>query len=206
VSGDEMKNAEIKNDKEKININGTPETPEAKKGAEGGAGDGEGTLPAEEADPGVLQKLLSEQTARADDYYNRLVRLQADFENFRRRTRQDMENFYKYASEQLIRALLPVLDNFERALAAEGDTIDSFKAGVEMIYRQLLDVLAAEGLAAIPACGEQFDPVRHEAVLQEESGDYPDNTVIEELRRGYFLKDKVIRPSMVKVARTSQNK
>lgn len=163
---------------------------------------GADAVPAEENDPAVLRQLLAEQTTRAEDYYNRLARLQADFENFRRRTRQEMENFYKYASEQLICALLPVLDNFERALAAEGDSIESFKSGVEMIHRQLMDVLTAEGLAPIPAVGEQFDPARHEAVLQAESEEYPENTVIEELRRGYCLKDKVIRPAMVKVSKS----
>jgi len=150
-----------------------------------------------------LRSQLEEQKARADDYYNRLARVQADYENYRRRTRQEKEEFYKYASEQLIVALLPVLDNFGRALAAEGQSIENFKSGVEMIYRQLQDVLHAEGLAPVPAVGEQFDPVKHEAVLQAESDEHPDNTVIEELQRGYYLKEKVIRPAMVKVAKSS---
>ncbi|MCL6634635.1 MAG: nucleotide exchange factor GrpE [Peptococcaceae bacterium] len=177
-------------------------------GAAGGAAGPaeEGTVPAEETDPAVLRQLLAEQTTRAEEYYNRLVRLQADFENFRRRTRQEMENFRRYASEQLVCALLPVLDNFERALAAGGDSIESFKSGVEMIHRQLKDVLTAEGLEEIRAVGEQFDPARHEAVLQAESAEHPDNTVIEELRRGYCLKDKVIRPAMVKVAKSTHDK
>lgn len=158
-----------------------------------------------EDDPAELRKKLAEQAAKAEEYYNRLARLQADYENFRRRTRQEMENFYKYASEQLICALLPVLDNFERAMAAEGNSIESFKSGMEMIYRQLKDVLAAEGLTTISSVGEQFDPARHEAVLQFETGDHPDNTVIEEFRRGYCLKDKVVRPAMVKVAKSPQS-
>ncbi len=157
----------------------------------------------DETDPETLHNLLAEQTTRAEDYYNRLARLQAEYDNFRRRTRQETESFYKYASEQLAGALLPVLDNFERALAAEGDSVESFKSGVDMIYRQLLDVLATEGVKEIPAVGEQFDPVKHEAVLQAESDEYPENTIIEEFRRGYYLKDKVIRPSMVKVAKSS---
>ncbi|MDF9409293.1 nucleotide exchange factor GrpE [Pelotomaculum isophthalicicum JI] len=150
-----------------------------------------------------LQSQLEEQKARADDYYNRLARVQADYENYRRRTRQEKEEFFKYASEQLIVALLPVLDNFGRALAAESQSIENFKPGVEMIYRQLQDVLQAEGLAPVPAVGEQFDPVKHEAVMQEESDEHPDNTVIEEFQRGYYLKEKVIRPAMVKVAKSS---
>ena len=98
--------------------------------------------------------------------------------------------------------LLPVLDNFERALEAEGDSLKDYKSGVEMIYRQFQDVLSLEGVEAIPAVGEPFDPVKHEAVFREESEEYPENTIIEELRRGYVLKDKVIRPSMVKVTKS----
>lgn len=154
----------------------------------------------EDSNPAELKKLLDVQTNKAQDYYDRLLRLQADFENFRRRTRQEKEDFYKYASEQMVVALLPVLDNFSLALAAEGDTIDGFKAGVQMIHKQLLDVLAAEGVTPIQAVGEPFDPARHEAVAQDNSGKHPANTVVEEFRRGYCLRDKVIRPSMVKVA------
>jgi molecular chaperone GrpE len=139
--------------------------------------------------------------ALAEEYYNRLIRLQADFENFRRRARQEKENLWKYAAEHLVVALLPVLDNFERALEAGGESVEDFKAGIEMIYRQFQDVLRAEGLSPIPAVGEQFDPARHEAVIQEESADYPENTVLAELRRGYCLKDKVIRPVLVKIAK-----
>ncbi|TEB07229.1 heat shock protein GrpE [Pelotomaculum schinkii] len=157
-------------------------------------------VPAAGSDPAELQRLLAEQTTRAQDYYDRLLRLQADFENFRRRTRQEKDDYYKYASEQLVVALLPVLDNFGLALAAEGDSIEGFKAGVEMIYKQLLDVLATEGVTPIQAVGEPFDPTRHEAVAQDDSGEHPANTVVEEFRRGYSLREKVIRPSMVKVA------
>lgn len=159
-------------------------------------------IEAEVNDPAVLRQMLREQNARLEDYHNRLARLQADFENYRRRTRQEMDNFYKYASEQLITSLLPVLDNFSRAVLAEGDSLESFKAGVDLIHRQLKEVLAAEGLASIQAVGEQFDPEKHEAVMQAEATGYPDNTVVEELRCGYCLKDKVIRPSMVKVAKS----
>lgn len=152
-----------------------------------------------------LRRLLAEQVAQSEDYFNRLVRMQADFENFRRRARQEKEEMGKYASEQLLIALLPVLDNFERALAVrkesggEGD----FLTGIEMIYRQFQDILFREGLEVIPAKGEQFDPNKHEAVIQVEDDHYPENEIVEELRRGYCLKGKVIRPAMVKVARGS---
>jgi molecular chaperone GrpE len=157
---------------------------------------------AEESDPAILRQILAEQLSKAEENYDRLVRLQADYDNFRRRTRQEKEEFYKYASEKLINTLLPVLDNFELALSAEGDSIENIKSGVQMIYKQLLDVLATEGVTPIPAVGEQFDPLKHEAVLRAESDEHPDNTIVQELRRGYFLKDKVIRPSMVKVVKS----
>jgi molecular chaperone GrpE len=157
---------------------------------------------AEESDPVLLRQIVAEQLSKAEENYDRLVRLQADYDNFRRRTRQEKEEFYKYASEKLINTLLPVLDNFELALSAEGDSIENIKSGVQMIYKQLLDVLAAEGVAPIPAVGEQFDPLKHEAVLRAESDEHPDNTIVQELRRGYLLKDKVIRPSMVKVVKS----
>ncbi|OPX87060.1 nucleotide exchange factor GrpE [Pelotomaculum sp. PtaB.Bin117] len=150
-----------------------------------------------------LQLQLKEQKVLAEDYYNRLARVQADYDNFRRRTRQEKEDFYKYASEQLMVALLPVLDNFDRALAAEGESVESFKSGVQMIYRQLQDILETNGLKPVAAVGEQFDPARHEAVQQAETDEHPDNTVIEEFLRGYCLKDKIIRPAMVKVAKSS---
>ncbi|MDD4169726.1 MAG: nucleotide exchange factor GrpE [Desulfotomaculaceae bacterium] len=162
-----------------------------------------GTGTVEETDLNVLRSQLAEQQKLAEDYFNRLARVQADYDNFRRRTHQEKDDFYKYASENLIVALLPVLDNFKRALAAEGESVESFKSGVQMIFRQLMDVLEAEGLTPVSAVGEQFDPTRHEAVLQAETDEYPDNTVIEEFSRGYCLKEKVIRPAMVKVARLS---
>lgn len=147
------------------------------------------------------QSRLDMEHARADEYYGRLLRLQADFENYRRRTQKEKEELWKYASEQLIISLLPVLDNLERALLARDDDPVRVVEGVEMIYRQLQDVLTREGLCSIPAVGEEFDPSCHEAMLQQETDQHPDNTVLEELQKGYLLKDKVIRPTMVKVAR-----
>lgn len=188
-----------KENKEKVEE--TAKQPEAAN--EAAAPEDTGHAAAGEVDAASLQSQLAEQKERAEDYYRRLARVQADYENYRRRTHQEKEKFYLYASEQLIVKLLPVLDNFDRALAAEGQSIEDFKAGVEMIYRQLQDVLTAEGLAPVPALGEQFDPEKHEAVLREETDAHPDNTIIEELQRGYYLKEKVIRASMVKIAKSS---
>lgn len=159
---------------------------------------------ASEAD---LHTLLEEKIKEVDnknkeceEALGRLQRLQADFENFKKRTAKEKEEFYKYASEKLITELLPVLDNFERALATEGETAD-LKTGVEMIFKQLQDVLAREGLSVIEAVGSEFDPNQHQAIMQVESEEYGENIVAEEFQKGYRLKDKVIRHSMVKVAK-----
>ncbi|TYO97246.1 nucleotide exchange factor GrpE [Desulfallas thermosapovorans] len=153
-------------------------------------------------DVSQLQEELAAQKARAEEYYNRLIRLQADFDNYRKRTTREREEVFKYASASLCEALLPVLDNFELALAAREENPVQVAEGVAMIFRQLQDVLQKEGLSPVAAVGEQFDPTRHEAVMQEITDEYDDNTVIEEFRRGYFLKDKLLRPAMVKVAKS----
>ncbi len=142
-----------------------------------------------------LRKQLEEQQQKA-------LRAQADFDNFRRRSRQEKEEFAKYASKQLIEQLLPVYDNFDRALQTSKDTQD-FEAlfkGVDMIYRQFAQILEQEGLKPIEAVGQPFNPEFHQAVMQVESDEYEEGTVVEEMQRGYILKDKVIRPSMVKVS------
>jgi molecular chaperone GrpE len=151
-------------------------------------------------DPAELAGKLAEQTARAEEYLNMLQRTQADFENFRRRTRQEKEEAQKYCSWRLVTNLLPVLDNFERAMAAGGDDIQSFRSGMEMIFRQLKDVLEKEGVQAMQAVGEEFDPTKHEAVMSVQSAEHPNNTVVEDVQKGYLLLDRVIRPAMVKVA------
>lgn len=151
----------------------------------------------------TLAAELKQSKEQADEYYAHLQRLQAEFDNYRKRTQKEKEDFVKYASERVVEALLPVLDNFERAVAAAKTSQDfnSFSQGVEMIYKQMLNTLDKEGLAAIEAVGKPFDPNIHEAVLQVDSEEYPENTVVEELQKGYLLKEKVIRPSMVKVSR-----
>ncbi len=139
--------------------------------------------------------------ARAEEYLQLLQRVQADFDNYRRRTVQEREESAKYCSMRLATGLLPVLDNFERALKAEGEDLQSFRNGIELIYRQLCDVLEKEGVRPMEAVGSQFDPNLHEAVMQEQSDQYDDNVVIEEFQKGYLLADRVIRPAMVKVAK-----
>ena len=140
--------------------------------------------------------------AKTEDYYGQLQRLRADFDNYRKRTQKEKVDLIKYASERLVGELLPVLDNFDRAVSAAKVNPDftSFSQGVEMILRQMQTALSKEGLKAMEAVGQPFDPNLHEAVLRVNSAEYPENTVIEELQRGYYLKEKLLRPCMVKVS------
>lgn len=133
---------------------------------------------------------------------NRLLRVQADYDNFRRRTRQEAEAQAKYRAQTLIEALIPAIDNFDRALTVqvESDDAKSLLQGMEMVYRQLTEALKSEGLQVIESVGQSFDPHYHQAVMQVESDEHEPNQVVEELQKGYRLKDRVIRPSMVKVS------
>jgi molecular chaperone GrpE len=132
----------------------------------------------------------------------KLIRLQADFENLKKRIDRDTEELYRRAARRVVSALLPVLDNLERALAsARSDAGDEgIRAGVELIHRQLLGALRREGLRAVEARGLPFDPHVHEAVATEPSDELPAQTVVEELQRGYFLHDHLLRPALVKVS------
>lgn len=152
-----------------------------------------------ETDENELVKLQKEN----EELNQRLLRVAADFDNFRKRTRLEKEELAKYANSNLISELLPVLDNFQLALDIKepSEEVKKFMTGMEMIQRQLLQVLEQAGLEAINAVGQTFDPQKHEAVMQVEDEEAPDNSVLEELRRGYMFKEKVIRPSMVKVAK-----
>ncbi|MNC43097.1 heat shock protein GrpE [compost metagenome] len=144
------------------------------------------------------QKLLAE----VEEHKQRLLRTQADFDNFRRRTQKEKEELGKYASAKLITELLPVVDNFERALSTSSDNaeIASYSKGVEMILRQFEGILQAEGLTAMETVGQPFNPEYHQAIMQVESEDHEEGIVVEELQKGYLLKDKVLRPAMVKVS------
>lgn len=148
-------------------------------------------------------KELQDAKALADENYQRYLRAQADFDNFRRRTLKEKEDLAKFASMKLVSDLVPVLDNFERAIAANtaDSASDSFAKGVDMIYRQFLGVLEQEGLAAMNAVGQPFNPELHQAVMQVESDEYEEGTVVEELQKGYTLKERVLRPAMVKVSK-----
>ena len=128
----------------------------------------------------------------------RYLRLMADFQNYKKRVEKEKRDLYSYANENIMNDLLTVMDNFERAL--EHDADENFKEGIEMIFKQLSDVLEKDGLAEIPALGEEFDPNVHSAVMTEETEDYESGKVSGVMQKGYTLNGKVIRPAMVKVA------
>lgn len=135
-----------------------------------------------------------------EENYNRYLRVQADFDNFRKRSRKEREDLLKYAVQPLAEGLLPAVDNLERALAAAQDAEgESLVKGVDMVYRQILQIFEQEGIVPIEAEGKPFDPQFHQAVMQEENPEFDSGIVIQELQKGYMLKDRVIRPSMVKV-------
>ena len=138
----------------------------------------------------------------ADEWRDRCLRTAAEMENLRRRTQREAEEERKRANERLISDLLPALDNFARALESAEQTanLEALKSGVELIYRQLSDVLGRQGLARIEALGQPFDPNVHEAIMQVEpqEGQSP-HEVVEELRAGFRLNDRVLRPTLVKV-------
>ncbi|QKG84959.1 nucleotide exchange factor GrpE [Kroppenstedtia pulmonis] len=147
-------------------------------------------------------KELDEWKTKAKENEERFMKARADLENFRRRARKDQEETAKYAAASLVESLLPILDNFERALEA-GATTEESKAlhqGVEMIYRQFFQVLQDKGLSAIEAEGTPFNPHEHNAVMQETKEGVESGIVIQELQKGYRFKERVIRPSMVKVS------
>ncbi len=142
-----------------------------------------------------------ELEAKLEEAENRILRMQADFENSRRRARLDLEATEKYKSQGLITELLPAIDNFERALKmeADNDQAKSLLQGMEMVYRSLIDTLKKEGAEQIEAVGKEFDPHLHQAIMQVEDENFGSNIVVEEFQKGYILKDRVIRPAMVKV-------
>lgn len=150
-----------------------------------------------------LEKALEEERKKSEEYLTRLKYLQADFENLQKRTKKEIEEMVKYSNENLILNLLPILDDLERALNAgkSSDNKDAVIGGLELILKETQNILFQKGLSEIHSVGTRFDPTKHEAIGFISSPDHEDNTVIREFRRGYMLNDKVIRPSMVEVAR-----
>lgn len=160
----------------------------------------EGAAGAEPGAPEPAGEELARTVAERDEYLDALQRLKAEFDNFRKRTARDRENAAQAATRELVRGLLPVMDNLERAVAALGDQGENIVAGLEMVRGQLAALLAGHGVREIPAHGEPFDPTIHEAIASVPSDDHDDGAVIEVVEKGYRHYEHVLRPTRVVIA------
>jgi molecular chaperone GrpE len=145
---------------------------------------------------------LDELRREKDALQDRLLRTAADFDNYRKRMERERRELSDHIRADVLKDMLPIVDNFERALAAGTET-ESFGKGVELIYRQMLDFLKKRGVTPIEALGADFDPNFHQAVIHETSDAHREGEVMEELQRGYMLGDRLLRPAMVKVAKAA---
>jgi len=151
--------------------------------------------------PGELSAAYEKALAEKQEFFERLLRKQAELDNFRKRAQREKEEFLQLANADLLRSLLPTLDGFDRALKQRDPNVPrSFYEGLEHIQRQLLDTLGRAGLEAVDTAGQMFDPHLHQAVETVESAEHRDHEIVEELQRGYKLKNRLLRPAIVKVA------
>ena len=149
----------------------------------------------------LLKAQVEEKTKLAGENYDQFLRAQAELENYKKRVEREKSSLVKYGNEELIKAILPVIDNLERALNhPQGENPDGLTEGIEITLNQLLQVLEKFGVTPVASVGEPFDPSKHEAMMQVESADHEPNTVVSELQKGYFLNDRLLRPAMVSVA------
>jgi molecular chaperone GrpE len=150
---------------------------------------------------GDLSAAYEKAVAEKQDFFERLLRKQAELDNFRKRTQREKEDVLHFANADLLRSLLPTLDGFDRALKQRDPNVPrSFYEGLEHIHRQLLDTLGRAGLESLDTAGQIFDPHLHQAVETVESPEHRDHEIVEELQRGYKLKNRLLRPAIVKVA------
>jgi molecular chaperone GrpE len=166
--------------------------------------DPDGDVPALEPEEEIrrLREALEAKTLEVEEHRDRYLRAAAEFDNARKRAAREREEYTRYANEWLLRELLPVLDNFERALqAARGEAAAAaVTAGVELIQRELMRVLEKFGVTSFTSVGQPFDPERHEAIARVPAQSQPEGTVVDETARGYLLNGRVLRPAMVTVA------
>lgn len=160
---------------------------------------------AQSAEAPVSRAEFDQLKAERDQLLDRLARLQAEFENARKRAERERTEFRDYATGSVVEQFLPVVDNFELALKSTG-TAEQLRSGVELIVKQMDDILRQMQVAAIPTVGEAFDPRLHEALGNVEREDLPDQHVAEEIRRGYRLRERLLRPALVRVVQNSKQK
>ena len=148
---------------------------------------------------------LKQRAAKADEHWDRVLRTAADLENYRKRAQREKQEAIRYANEGLLEKLLPVLDAFDKALSAaqdsQADAAQSLQTGINMVHQQLKAVLTSAGLEEVDATGKPFDPNLHEAVSQQERADVPEGQVVHQLRKGYKLRERLIRPATVVVSK-----
>ena len=175
----------------------------------GGASSEEGAHPAMPVGPTPLSSEqldeLKQRAAKADEHWDRLLRTTADFDNYKKRAAREKSDAVRFANETLMNRLIPVLDNLEMAMAAaqasRASAPDSLQSGVNMVFQQLKNALAEAGLEEIDASGKPFDPNLHEAISQRESDSIPEGHVVEQARKGYRLRERLLRPASVVVAK-----
>ena len=153
-------------------------------------------------------KAMEEKAKKSDEYYDRLLRLQADFDNYKKRLEKDKIEFIKFANEEIIAEILKILDDFERAVDAGKikHDFDILYKGIEMIHNDFKEFLKQKGLKEIEAEGKPFNPNEHEAMMQEETDEHPEDYIVEEFQKGYTFNGRVIRPAKVKVAKKPAKK
>ena len=156
------------------------------------------------AQPSQLEAELENLKAEKATYLDRLARLQAEFDNYRKRAAKEQQDFRDYALADALKQVLPILDSLDRALKTENASTDDFRAGVDLIDRQFHDVLSRLGVEPIQAAGQPFDPNMHQAIQIVDTDEVADNHVVDELQRGYKIKDRLLRPAMVRVAQNDK--
>ncbi len=188
-----------KRDEEDIPASGLPKVPQEEQA---------GSSASTSADPDIedLKKQLSQMEAEKKEAYERYLRSYAEFENFKKRIAKEQSDQNRFANERLLKMLLPVLDNLARAIghAKESRNLDKLVEGLELTQKEFVSVLNKFGVTAIESLGQPFDPVHHQAMLQVDTDDQEENTVVEEFEKGYLLHDRVLRPALVSVAKNSK--
>jgi len=163
------------------------------------SGDGGKDAPAAE-----LESELEKARALSASYLDRAARIQAEFDNYRKRAAREQQDYREYALADALKSLLPILDSLDRALKTNAASLEEYRSGIELIDKQFHDALARLGVQPVEAEGESFDPNLHQAVQMVDTDEAEDNRVIDELQRGYKLKDRLLRPAMVRVARNTK--
>jgi molecular chaperone GrpE len=183
----------------------TQENVQTEQAAATGAKTEQAPTNAAEPPPGADMEQLQKQAAKAAEHWDRLLRTTADFDNYKKRAAREKQEAVKFANEALLEKLIPVLDSFEMALnatkSADGEASRALEKGVELVFVQLKQVLKEAGLEEVEATGAAFDPNLHEAISAQESADVPEGNVLHQLRKGYKLRDRLLRPASVVVAK-----